>query len=196
MRDEIRAVQKHLGITALYVTHDQEEALVISDRIAVISAGRIQQVGTPREIYTDPANLFVATFVGKVNLLDAELGADLGNGMRELRCASWRFKVPAPTSYAGTAVKAAFRPEDALEVSVAATTNLVSGTLAGSSFLGPVASLELASGGVTFHIERHRPKGADIAQDAGTIFFSVPPESFMLFDPTTGQRLTTTGARS
>jgi ABC-type Fe3+/spermidine/putrescine transport system ATPase subunit len=71
MRDEIRAVQKDLGITAVYVTHDQEEALVISDRIAVVSGGRIQQVGTPWEVYKDPANLFVASFVGKVNLLDA-----------------------------------------------------------------------------------------------------------------------------
>jgi ABC-type Fe3+/spermidine/putrescine transport system ATPase subunit len=69
MRGEIRRIQRQAGICALYVTHDQEEALSISDRIAVMHAGRIAQVGTPAEIYEQPASVFVADFVGKANFL-------------------------------------------------------------------------------------------------------------------------------
>jgi putative spermidine/putrescine transport system ATP-binding protein len=73
LRDEIRSIQSRLGITTLYVTHDQEEALAISDRIAVMSAGRVQQVGTPAEIYSEPASSFVAEFVGTMNRLDCRV---------------------------------------------------------------------------------------------------------------------------
>lgn len=69
MRKEIRDIQKELGITALYVTHDQEEALSISDRIAVMNNGKIEQVGTPRTVYNSPANRFVAEFIGRINFL-------------------------------------------------------------------------------------------------------------------------------
>lgn len=68
MRSAIREVQKEVGITTVYVTHDQEEALAISDRIAVMSGGKVQHVGTPEEIYTRPNNTFVATFIGHSNL--------------------------------------------------------------------------------------------------------------------------------
>src|SRR5205085_11526537 len=78
LRDEIRAIQSRLGITTLYVTHDQEEALAISDRIAVMSAGRVQQVGTPAEIYSEPASPFVAEFVGTMNRIDCRVADDEG----------------------------------------------------------------------------------------------------------------------
>jgi putative spermidine/putrescine transport system ATP-binding protein len=73
LRDEIRSIQSRLGITTLYVTHDQEEALAISDRIAVMSAGRVQQVGTPAQVYSEPASPFVAEFVGTMNRLDCRV---------------------------------------------------------------------------------------------------------------------------
>jgi putative spermidine/putrescine transport system ATP-binding protein len=76
LRDEIRSIQSRLGITTLYVTHDQEEALAISDRIAVMSAGRVQQVGTPAEIYSEPASSFVAEFVGTMNRLECRVCDD------------------------------------------------------------------------------------------------------------------------
>jgi ABC-type Fe3+/spermidine/putrescine transport system ATPase subunit len=74
LRDEIRDIQKKIGIAAIYVTHDQEEALAISDRICVMSTGRIQQIGTPQEIYSNPRTLFAASFVGTMNVL--KRGAD------------------------------------------------------------------------------------------------------------------------
>src|SRR3954467_7388023 len=73
LRQEIRAIQRQLGITTIYVTHDQEEALSISDRIVVMSRGRMEQVGTPLDIYNTPETRFVASFVGTLNLLDAKV---------------------------------------------------------------------------------------------------------------------------
>jgi iron(III) transport system ATP-binding protein len=73
MRAELRALQRKLGITAIYVTHDQEEANAIADRIAVLDQGRIQQIGTPVELYDHPANRFVATFLGTANLIDGRV---------------------------------------------------------------------------------------------------------------------------
>ena len=71
LREEIRRIQLELGITTIYVTHDQEEALSISDRVAVLSSGRIEQIGTPAEIYGAPATPFVAEFVGTMNRLES-----------------------------------------------------------------------------------------------------------------------------
>ena len=72
LRDQIRRIQTELGITTLFVTHDQEEALGISDRVGVMSNGRLEQLGTPTEVYRSPANTFVARFVGSMNELPAE----------------------------------------------------------------------------------------------------------------------------
>jgi iron(III) transport system ATP-binding protein len=73
MRAELKALQRKLGITAIYVTHDQEEANAIADRMAVLDAGRIQQVGAPAELYDRPANRFVATFLGSTNLIEGRI---------------------------------------------------------------------------------------------------------------------------
>ena len=73
MRTVIKEIQNNVGITCVYVTHDQEEAMAVSDRIAVMNAGDIQQIGTPKVLYQRPANLFVATFIGHTNVLDAEI---------------------------------------------------------------------------------------------------------------------------
>jgi iron(III) transport system ATP-binding protein len=88
MRDAIREAQREAGITTVYVTHDQEEAMAVSDRIAVMNLGVVQQVGSPEDIYRAPANRFVAEFIGKTNLLERDLGRrggagvlDLGDGM-------------------------------------------------------------------------------------------------------------------
>ena len=73
MREVIKEIQNELGITTVYVTHDQEEAMAVSDRIAVMNAGVIQQIGTPKALYQRPANLFVATFIGRTNVLEKKL---------------------------------------------------------------------------------------------------------------------------
>lgn len=76
MRSAIKEIQNRVGITTVYVTHDQEEAMAISDRIAVMKDGIIQHIGTPKDIYQRPTNLFVSTFIGRTNLLETELSVD------------------------------------------------------------------------------------------------------------------------
>jgi iron(III) transport system ATP-binding protein len=78
VRDEIRGLQQNLALTVVYVTHDQEEALAVSDRIVVMHTARIAQDGTPRELYNEPASRFVADFMGDANLLEATVGAHRG----------------------------------------------------------------------------------------------------------------------
>jgi spermidine/putrescine ABC transporter ATP-binding subunit len=106
MQIELRRLQREVGITAIYVTHDQEEALTMSDRIAVMRAGRVEQMGSPTEIYEAPASLFVADFIGDTNLLR---GRVLGDGVVE-----WGGnKIRAATAGAlgGRAATLALRPE-------------------------------------------------------------------------------------
>ena len=76
LRLELKALQEEVGITFVFVTHDQEEALSMSDRIAVMNAGRIEQIGTPAEVYEQPATVFVADFLGVSNLMDAAAEGD------------------------------------------------------------------------------------------------------------------------
>ncbi len=78
MRQAIRKIQREVGITTVYVTHDQEEAMAVSDRIAVMDQGVIQHIGTPKDIYQRPANVFVATFIGRTNMLDGQLTCEDG----------------------------------------------------------------------------------------------------------------------
>jgi len=73
MQSELKALQRRLGITFVFVTHDQEEALTMSDRILVMEGGKLIQRGTPRDIYESPANLFVARFIGEINVMDGKL---------------------------------------------------------------------------------------------------------------------------
>ena len=84
MRTGIRELQREMGITTIYVTHDQEEALAVSDRIAVMNMGVVEQVGRPYDIYAHPKNAFVANFIGTSNFLEAEAGPD---GVRVLDAA-------------------------------------------------------------------------------------------------------------
>src|SRR6185503_7816006 len=79
MRDELKRLQHRLGKTAIYVTHDQTEALALSDRIAVLSHGRIEQIGTPADIYERPATAFVAEFIGSSNMLRARIVGTVGD---------------------------------------------------------------------------------------------------------------------
>ncbi|HPW53548.1 MAG TPA: ABC transporter ATP-binding protein [Erysipelotrichaceae bacterium] len=81
MRTVIKEIQNRIGITTVYVTHDQEEAMAVSDRIAVMNLGDIQQIGTPKVLYQRPANLFVATFIGRTNIIDANLKVEAGKAL-------------------------------------------------------------------------------------------------------------------
>jgi len=107
MRGEIRQLQQSLGITAIYVTHDQEEALAISDRIAVMRQGRFEQIGAPDEIYRRPASPFVAEFMGTTNLLK---GAVTSQGA-SIKVGETEFAVPRLAASQGTTLSFSLRPE-------------------------------------------------------------------------------------
>jgi iron(III) transport system ATP-binding protein len=113
MRGELKELQRRTGITFVYVTHDQSEALALSDRIAVIHGGRLQQLGTPQEVYARPASRVVADFMGLINLLPATVVAREASRGRLQTPAGWTTVVDVPATAApGQRVEIAIRPED------------------------------------------------------------------------------------
>ncbi len=146
LRHEIKMLQHRLGITTIHVTHDQEEALTMADRIVVLNEGVVQQVGTPLEIYRQPVDRFVATFVGTMNFMPAVAG---GGG--KVRCIGIEITPgTCPDGLAeGTAVTACVRPEDILARGVdAAATNALEVTVVDLEFLGFFFRAELSPKGM------------------------------------------------
>ncbi len=112
MRGEIRRVQRSLGITSIYVTHDQEEAMAISDRIAVMNAGVIEQVGSAEELYFAPKSEFVAGFIGKVNIIEATLrSTDSDSATVEVFGHRYRAPLPEVSMQPGERVRVFIRPQ-------------------------------------------------------------------------------------
>jgi iron(III) transport system ATP-binding protein len=140
MRVELRRLIKELKVTSLYVTHDQEEALVLADRIAVMASGRIIQIGTPREVYSKPGNDLVAAFIGTANLLRAAVAhCPLNGGEGSVSTAIGTLYCSLPTSVkAGQQATLMFRPEDIVIQSPAALSqeNTFPGIVEQSVFVG------------------------------------------------------------
>lgn len=185
MQIELKKIQDKLKITFLYVTHDQEEALSISDRIAVMSAGRIEQIGTAPEIYGAPATPFVAEFVGTMNRLQTQV---LDGGQGEVDWNGVRLRVNAARGRSrGDRVLVLIRPE-AVEVEPLpdrAEHQGVAGRVASKSFLGAITRLKIATdtgGELTADVQSARtgvfPVGAGvqvrIAPEASSVL-TLPP---------------------
>lgn len=142
LRQEIRALQRQLGVTTIMVTHDQEEALSVADRIVVMNHGVIEQVGTPMQIYRDPATPFVADFVGRVNVLPA-VAAD-GGGVR-VGEQTFECEAPVPAN-ARAGVSLYIRPEDVLaEFEPGADANVIDTTIDKIEFLGSHCLVHVSS---------------------------------------------------
>jgi iron(III) transport system ATP-binding protein len=147
LRGEIKALQRRLGITTIMVTHDQEEALTMADRIVVMNHGVVEQVGTPFETYAEPASLFVARFVGRMNVLAAS--ATERPGWARVGSLELRHRATAVPP-AGTRLALAIRPEE-IRVGVAARAsgdNRVMARVNGVQFSGAFARLTLALPGL------------------------------------------------
>jgi putative spermidine/putrescine transport system ATP-binding protein len=147
LREEIRRIQLELGITTLYVTHDQEEALAISDHVAVMYGGVIEQMGTPAEMYTAPKTPFVAEFIGTMNRLQAQI---VDGAAGEVEHAGARLRIDAARGRTnGERVLILIRPE-ALELQAAGTGttngNTLSAEVVTQTFLGPVTRLKMTGG--------------------------------------------------
>jgi putative spermidine/putrescine transport system ATP-binding protein len=143
LREEIRRIQLRLGITTIYVTHDQEEALSISDRVAVLQKGQIEQIGSPAEIYGSPSTPFVAEFVGTMNRLEARV-TDPQSG--EVDYGGVRLAVDAVRGHsAGEHVLVLVRPET-VELGPASNGSPLTGEVISHTFLGPVTRLKVTFG--------------------------------------------------
>ncbi|MCX7938405.1 MAG: ABC transporter ATP-binding protein [Thermoflexales bacterium] len=138
LRQEIRRIQRETGITAIYVTHDQEEALALSDRVVVMNRGRIEQIGTPPEIYNEPATEFVARFIGHINVLPVEV-ADAAAGLVRLGAQSLRVE-GAPLN--GRAVKLGIRPE-LIKLGALDHHNVLQGRVVSVTYLGAVVRVHV-----------------------------------------------------
>ncbi|MDB5415434.1 MAG: amino acid transporter substrate-binding protein [Rubritepida sp.] len=173
LRSELRALQRRLGVTTVMVTHDQEEALSLADRVAVMDRGRVMQIGTPQEIYERPANAFVASFVGRSASFPASASAGgllLAGGRR----------LPAFAATAlpdGMPVRAFIRPEDVAFGEGAAS---LPAELRGIEFLGSVCRLDLDAGGLPLQAEMTPHALCGLAIGA-MLSVTLPPEKLMVF---------------
>lgn len=184
MREDILDIQRQLGITAVYVTHDQEEALVISDRIAVMNLGKVQQVGTPWEIYRDPVNEFVATFVGSMNMFS-------GIEFMKFLDANSRKKVKAPSS---KDFKIAFRPEDArillVEKEVPEHSVLVKGRVEKMLFLGSDVIYRIRiNENFSLTVNEYVSELTDLRKEDSDVTVQIPESKLLLFDGKDGTRI-------
>ncbi|HVW92076.1 MAG TPA: ABC transporter ATP-binding protein [Devosia sp.] len=143
LRQEIRAIQRDLGITTVFVTHDQEEALSISDRIVVLSAGNVEQFGTPFEIYNKPATRFVAQFVGTINTLEAEV---VDPAEKSVSVDGQTFSVPRLPDGTRGPVSLTLRPEAVSLGKPNGQDIVLSGKVSEVSFLGSVIRLRVDLG--------------------------------------------------
>ena len=153
MRTEIRKIQQKVGITAIYVTHDQSEAMSISDKIIIMSKGKVEQIGTPREIYYHPTSKFVADFIGEANFLEAQVrSADGEKAM--ISVAGGEFEVNNfAHAKAGETATLVLRPEG---VSLSEK-GLLEGTVTLSTFMGAYQYYQMIVGDIEIQITDYNP---------------------------------------
>jgi len=181
MREDIRRVQRSLGITTLYVTHDQEEALALSDRLAVMNAGRLEQVGNPLEIYRYPATPFVAGFIGHTNFLHGRVEqVEAGRAVVLLEAgageAAATVTVPAGQLAPGQAVTLAVRPE---RLGLQEGENALAGEVETVTFLGSVTRLQVRTAAGSLQVEL-RSEASELQPGVqATVGF--PPEAATVF---------------
>jgi iron(III) transport system ATP-binding protein len=158
----VKELQGRLGLTTIFVTHDQDEALSMSDRVAVMSGGRVQQIGTPEEIYRRPSNRFVAEFVGRVNLLSGTVAAaERGRVAIELVDGRKLWVETDHTATANAPLTLAVRPEalrvESSETSMLNGSNTLEARVESVAFLGDHYQYELRAGGLALTAQTSRP---------------------------------------
>jgi spermidine/putrescine transport system ATP-binding protein len=191
MRAELRAIQKRTNVTFIYITHDQGEALAMSDRVAVMSQGRLQQVAVPQEIYNRPANGFVASFVGENNVFTGSVEAGPG-GAATFRTPSGTFRVTlGPGLTPVTAAKLYVRPEQSrLLEAPPAGANAIPVTVADVAFEGNFINIQLRNAAGQTLIVEARNDGSTKVPPPGTRLSMVfdPEHAMVLADETAPPR--------
>ena len=181
LRHEIRAIQRQLGITTVYVTHDQEEALSLSDRVVVMSDGRIEQIGTPFEVYNFPTTAFVASFVGTLNVLPAVV---LEPGTGRLSVGGQEITITrAVSARLGSTLALALRPEMVSLGSGPDGSNVIRGTVADVSFLGSIVRMRIkVAEGVQVTLDVFNEPTLVLPQLEEAVAISFPAEGPLVLD--------------
>ncbi len=164
MRGEIRDIQRRLGITTIFVTHDQVEALAMCDRIAVMRAGLLEQVGTPFEIYESPATPFVADFVGRINRID---GVRDANG--DIAAGSLRLRAARPGAAGKMTVMIRPHRIHIAEGPIGPEWNSAAGTIRRATYVGDVLSCTVDCDGTVLTVERHTHPGQPIPREGEAV---------------------------
>ena len=185
MREEIKKIQKDLGITTIYVTHDQEEAMAVSDYIAIINKGKIVQIGTPFEIYFKPKSRFVAEFMGSSNILDADVGHydDAASLLQaQVNGQTVELKIDKPET---TRITFSLRPEwiRVVDEKSPSRPNQFEGKVISATFLGSMLRYRVSGfSEQPLAIEIHDPQTTAIKQPGDTIFFQFNPDRPVLLE--------------
>jgi len=179
LRSEIRALQRRLGVTTILVTHDQEEAMSVSDRLVVLNKGHIEQVGTPKEVYREPATSFVAGFIGRSTEVDGTVESD---GVVRAKGVALRVEAASRMS-PGSAVHVFIRPEDVL-LGEDAGGNQSANTCKVTSieYLGPICRVGLQAGDMGIEADIRPDEIGHLGLGSGRpIPMMIPPERVMVF---------------
>ena len=190
LRYEVKALQRRLGITTIMVTHDQEEALTMADRIVVMNHGVIEQVGSPTDIYREPASVFVADFIGTMNFLAAEVAGDGGAGDGGIRAGGLALACDTSGHSDGERITAAIRPEDIVlldsgRAEAAAPASRDGGfdaTVEYVEFLGSFARVELDCAGERLLLDLSMARAQHFGVTEGsTVRAAVPREAVRIY---------------
>ena len=181
LRAEIRAIQKKLGITAIFVTHDQEEALSISDRIVVMNAGLMEQVGTPFEIYNFPTTVFVANFVGSLNNAPAEV-IEPSRGLISIDGVQFESAVDLNQRRKGDKVRVAIRPERLSFASEQKKANVVDAIIENITFLGSVVRIQVKIGNTKFNMDTFNNPFLELPKIGSTEQVTCSREAVLVLD--------------
>lgn len=172
LRVELKRLQRETGITFIYVTHDQEEALTLSDRMAVMRGGKVLQVGTPIEVYEHPADLFVAEFIGKANFLTGTLldrnRIQVGGRIVEA--------TPATVIPVGSPVKVMIRPEN-MQIQPTG----IEGRIEQALYLGPATEYIVRCGEQIFHVLELRRRGAKPHAEGAAVALGWKPDEALVY---------------
>ncbi len=182
LRAEIRAIQRRLGITAIYVTHDQEEALSISDRVVVMYEGKVEQVGTPFEIYNFPRTAFVANFVGTLNAFSAEV-VDPAKQLLQVDGLKLGTASAMDGKKKGDKVMIAIRPERLHFASVLKKANVFDGTINNITFLGSIVRVQVSIGSNKYYMDTFNNPFLELPKIGDQTQISCSREAVLILNP-------------
>lgn len=180
MRTEIRKIQRKLGVTSIYVTHDQAEAMALSDRIIIMNKGKIEQVGTPQEVYLRPASVFVADFIGRANFIKGEVKGRDEHGLAvELYGKVLHIKNYADKQFTvGDTVTAVVRPESV----TVGTEGQFEGDIVMSAFMGAHQEYRVKLGDIVLDAEQLNPMGGKLFAENEHVSIRLHEDSIYIVD--------------